>query len=149
MTGSAGAPRGAPGDPVANRPAGAVAGDLRIVAALLHVIRCIERIGDQCVNIAKLVPLSGYEAPKVKDILDAIERMGPLARSQVSQAKHAFAARNTELAQDLVRKDTEINGLNRAIFNRGRGRRQPRAARMGHVHDSRGALPGADRRQHS
>jgi hypothetical protein len=25
-----------------------VAGDLRIVAALLHVIRCIERIGDQC-----------------------------------------------------------------------------------------------------
>ena len=45
-----------------------VAGDLRIVAALLHVIRCVERMGDQCVNIAKLVPLSGYEAPKDKDI---------------------------------------------------------------------------------
>ncbi len=27
-----------------------VAGDLRIVAALLHVIRCVERMGDQCVN---------------------------------------------------------------------------------------------------
>ena len=53
-----------------------VAGDLRIVAALLHVIRCVERMGDQCVNIAKLVPLSGYESPKDKDILDAIERMG-------------------------------------------------------------------------
>jgi phosphate transport system protein len=95
-----------------------VAGDLRIVATLLHVIRCVERIGDQCVNIAQLVPLSGYAAPKDKDILDAIGRMGRLARSQVSQAKHAFAARNTELAQDLVRQDTEINGLNRAIFNR-------------------------------
>jgi phosphate transport system protein len=95
-----------------------VAGDLRIVAALLHVIRCVERMGDQCVNIAKLVPLSGYEAPKDKDILDAIERMGRLARSQVSQAKQAFAARNTELAQDLVRQDTEINRLNRAIFRR-------------------------------
>src|SRR6202042_673702 len=95
-----------------------VAGDLRIVAALLHMIRCIERMGDQCVNIAKLVPLSGYEAPKDKDILDAIERMGVLARSQVSQAKQAFAGRNVELAQDLVRQDTEINRLNREIFRR-------------------------------
>src|SRR6476619_70983 len=95
-----------------------VAGDLRLVAAILHVIRCVERMGDQCVNIAKLVPMSGYEAPKDKDILDAIERMGRLARSQVSQAKQAFAERNTELAQDLVRQDIEINRLNRAIFRR-------------------------------
>src|SRR5579864_499448 len=82
-----------------------VAGDLRIVAALLHILRCIERMGDQCVNIAKLVPLSGYEAPKDKDILDAIERMGQLARSQVSEAKAAFSSRNVELAHDLVRQD--------------------------------------------
>jgi phosphate transport system protein len=95
-----------------------VAGDLRIVAALLHVIRCIERMGDQCVNIAKLVPLSGYEAPKDKEILDAIERMGQLARSQVTQAKEALGSRNVELAQDLVRQDAEINRLNRVIFKR-------------------------------
>jgi phosphate transport system protein len=95
-----------------------VAGDLRIVAALLHVIRCVERMGDQCVNIAKLVPLSGYEAPKDKDILDAIERMGQFARSQLSQAKEALATRNVELAQDLVRQDAEINRLNREIFKR-------------------------------
>jgi phosphate transport system protein len=95
-----------------------VAGDLRIVAALLHVIRSVERMGDQGVNIAKLVPLSGYEAPKDKDILDAIERMGRLARSQVSEAEQAFAGRNTELAQDLVRQDLEINRLNREIFRR-------------------------------
>jgi phosphate transport system protein len=95
-----------------------VATDLRIVAALLHVIRCVERMGDQCVNIAKLVPLSGYESPKDKDILDAIERMGQLARSQLSQAKEAFASRNVGLAQDLVRQDSEINRLNREIFRR-------------------------------
>jgi phosphate transport system protein len=95
-----------------------VAGDLRVVAALLHVIRCIERMGDQCVNIAKLVPLSGYEQPKDKDILDAIEKMGQLARSQVSQAKEALGSRNLELAQDLVRQDAEINRLNRVIFRR-------------------------------
>src|SRR3982075_1239600 len=75
-----------------------VAGDLRVVAALLHTLRCIERMGDQCVNVAKLVPLSGYEAPKDKDILDAIERMGQRARQQVVEAKDAFATRNVELA---------------------------------------------------
>ena len=36
-----------------------VASDLRLVAALLHTIIHIERIGDLCVNIAKLVPLMG------------------------------------------------------------------------------------------
>ncbi len=95
-----------------------VAGDLRVVAALLHIIRCVERMGDQCVNIAKLVPLSGYEAPKDKEILDAIERMGKHARSQVIQAKEAFSTRNVELAQEIVRQDTEINRLNRETFRR-------------------------------
>lgn len=95
-----------------------VAGDLRIVAALLHVIRCVERMGDQCVNIAKLVPLSGYESPKDKEILDAIEKMGQLARSQVAQARDALRTRDVELAQGLVRQDAEINRLNRAIFRR-------------------------------
>jgi phosphate transport system protein len=95
-----------------------VAGDLRIVAALLHIIRCVERMGDQCVNIAKLVPLSGFEAPKDKDILDVIERMGQLARAQVSQAKEAFTSRSVEVAQDLVGHDSEINRLNRQIFKR-------------------------------
>src|SRR2546421_1253887 len=95
-----------------------VATDLRMGAALLHILRCIERMGDQCVNIAKLVPLSGYEAPKDKDILDAIERMGQLARQQVAEARDAFASRNVDIARDLVRQDNEINRLNRAIFKR-------------------------------
>ncbi|HET9721022.1 MAG TPA: phosphate signaling complex protein PhoU [Solirubrobacteraceae bacterium] len=95
-----------------------VAGDLRIVAALLHIIRCIERMGDQCVNVAKLVPLSGYEQPKDQAILEALERMGQLVRSQVSQAKEAFKSRHVSLAQDLVRQDAEVNRLNREIFKR-------------------------------
>jgi phosphate transport system protein len=95
-----------------------VAGDLRIVAALLHVIRCIERMGDQCANIAKLVPLSGYEAPKDKDLLDQIERMGQLARSQVSEAREALGTRNVELAGDLARQDEQIDRANREVFRR-------------------------------
>ena len=95
-----------------------VAGDLRIAAALLHISRCVERMGDQCANIAKLVRLSGRGAPKDKQILDTIERMGQLARAQVSQAKEAFATRDVALARGLVGVDGEINRLNRAIFIR-------------------------------
>src|SRR5437763_3226070 len=78
-----------------------VAGDLRVVAALLHVIKHIERMGDQCVNIAKLIPLSGTEAPIHREILERIEKMGMLARSQVLQAKQAFELRDAGLAEDL------------------------------------------------
>ena len=95
-----------------------VAGDLRVVAALLQIIRCVARMGDQCANIAKLVQLSGDEAPKDNDILDTIERMGELAHSQASQAKDAFATRNGALAEELVGLDGEIDRLNRDIFNR-------------------------------
>jgi len=95
-----------------------VADDLRLVAALLHIIRCVERMGDQCVNIAKLVQLSGYAGPKDNDILDAIERMGQLAREQVDQSKQAFASRDIALARHLVGLDGELNRLNREIMNR-------------------------------
>ena len=65
------------GDPVAARAAGAVAGDLRLVAALLHVIKHIERMGDQCVNIAKLIPLTGHEPPVDEEMLDRDPAHGP------------------------------------------------------------------------
>ena len=93
-----------------------VAGDLRLVAALLHMIKHIERMGDQCVNIAKLIPLSGHEPPVRQEVLDALAKMGAHARSEVVQSKAAFGGRDVGLAEDLVRQDREINRLNREIF---------------------------------
>jgi phosphate transport system protein len=93
-----------------------VAGDLRVVAALLHVMKNIERMGDQCVNIAKLIPLSGHEPPVRRELLEALLKMGGLARSEVTQSKAAFAGRDIALAEDLVRQDRTINRLNRDIF---------------------------------
>src|SRR3954469_569201 len=94
-----------------------VAGDLRLVAALLHVIMHVERMGDQCVNIAKLIPLSGYEPPVREEVLQRLLRMGTLARSEVTQSKQAFISRDVALAEDLVRQDQEVNRLQREIFN--------------------------------
>ncbi|HKG65774.1 MAG TPA: PhoU domain-containing protein, partial [Solirubrobacteraceae bacterium] len=95
-----------------------VAGDLRVVAALLHVIRSAERMGDQCVNIAKLLPIVGHEAPVDDEIRAKIARMGVLARSEVAQAKQAFLLRDVDLAHDLVRQDEAVNKLNRECFQR-------------------------------
>jgi phosphate transport system protein len=93
-----------------------VAGDLRRIAALLHVIMHVERMGDQCVNIAKMLPVVGYEPPAEDSILARVLRMGALARSEVSQCKQAFLLRDVELAHDLVRQDEQINRLNREVF---------------------------------
>jgi len=95
-----------------------VASDLRTVAALLHVIKHAERMGDQCVNIAKMLPLSGHEPPTDAELLERILRMGTIARSEVSQARQAFELRNLGLAEDLVRQDEEVNLLNREVFQR-------------------------------
>ena len=95
-----------------------VAGDLRVVAALLHVIKHVERMGDQCVNMAKLVPLGGHEPPADEALLGNIARMGEIALSLVLQCKQAFARRDVDLAQDLVRQDDEIDRLNKASFGR-------------------------------
>ena len=95
-----------------------VAGELRLLAALLDIIRCIERMGDQCANIAKLVPLSSSEPTTDTVILAAIERMGELVRWQVAQAEEAFDTRDVALARDLVSRDGEINRLDREVFNR-------------------------------
>jgi phosphate transport system protein len=94
-----------------------VATDLRLVAALLHTISHIERIGDLCVNIAKLVPLMGEGPPSGGEILAKLDEAGRQARDQIRQAQMAFAERNLELAEDLVKQDDAIDRLNRDVFN--------------------------------
>jgi phosphate transport system protein len=93
-----------------------VATDLRLISALLHVMHSIERMGDQCVNIAKVIPLTGHEAPQHAEMIDRILLMGKQARSMLSQAKKAFEARDVELARDLVRQDDLIDNLNKECF---------------------------------
>ena len=94
-----------------------VATDLRLISALLHVLHSFERMGDQCVNICKVIPLTGHDAPQRGEMLDRVVRMGRHARSMVSQAKKAFEARDVDLARDLVRQDDVVDDLNKEIFH--------------------------------
>ena len=93
-----------------------VATDLRLISALLHVLHSFERMGDQCVNICKVIPLTGHDAPQRHEMVERILHMGKQARSMVSQAKRAFENRDVSLARDLVRQDDVVDDLNKEIF---------------------------------
>jgi phosphate transport system protein len=93
-----------------------VATDLRLIAALLHVMKNIERMGDQCVNVAKLIPIAGHEPPADERLISNIVTMGNATRAQIKQAKRAFAERNADMARDLVRQDDVIDNLNKECF---------------------------------
>ena len=93
-----------------------VATDLRLISALLHVMKNIERMGDQCVNIAKLIPIAGHEPPADERMTRNLVTMGGAIRGEIRQAKRAFCDRNVELARDLVRQDDVIDNLNRDCF---------------------------------
>ena len=93
-----------------------VATDLRLISALLHLMKGLERMGDQCVNVAKLIPLAGHEPPADERIVKDVIAMGRQVRTQIAQAKRAFAGRDVEMARDLVRQDDVVDSLNKEIF---------------------------------
>jgi len=93
-----------------------VATDLRLISALLHVLKNVERMGDQCVNICKVIPLTGNEPPADEEMVKLILTMGRHVRSIDTQAKRAFEDRDVELARDLVRQDDFVDKLNRECF---------------------------------
>src|SRR4051795_13251666 len=93
-----------------------VATDLRLISALLHVLKNIERMGDQCVNVCKMIPLSGNEPPADEEMVKLILTMGRQTKTLISQAKRAFAERDVEMARDLVRQDDVVDDLNRQCF---------------------------------
>lgn len=93
-----------------------VATDLRLISALLYMMKAIERMGDQCVNIAKVIALTGHEPPADERILSDIVTMGKQVKTQLSQVKRAFAGREVDMARNLVRQDDLVDNLNKEIF---------------------------------
>ena len=47
-----------------------VATDLRLISALLHLLKNVERMGDQCVNIGKLIPLAGTSRRRTRRCIE-------------------------------------------------------------------------------
>src|SRR6195952_1604195 len=79
-----------------------VATDLRLISAMLHVLKNIERMGDQCVNICKVIPMTGHEPPADGEMVKLILTMGAHAKSLISQAKRGFEEGNAVMAERVV-----------------------------------------------
>ena len=93
-----------------------VATDLRLISAMLHVLKNIERMGDQCVNVCKVIPMTGHQPPADEEMVKLILTMGAHTKSLIAQAKRAFCERNVEMARDLVDRDDVVDELNREAF---------------------------------
>jgi phosphate transport system protein len=93
-----------------------VATDLRLISSLLHVLKNVERMGDQCVNVCKVIPISGNEPPADEEMVRLILTMGRQTKTLIMQSKRAFEERDVEMAQDLVRQDDVVDDLNRDCF---------------------------------
>jgi phosphate transport system protein len=94
-----------------------VAGDLRLLTATMHANIHLERMGDLCVNIAKLLTLAGAQSPD-PDLGAQLEEMGTRAARIIRQSLDAFAGRDPDSARRLDRLDDPIDRLNKGLFQR-------------------------------
>jgi phosphate transport system protein len=91
-----------------------LAGDLRTVIAVLNVIVELERIGDYCVGIGKIVLLH-EDMPLLKPLVD-IPRMAQLVRDMLREAIDAFIARDAELADRVAARDDDVDSLYDQVY---------------------------------
>lgn len=92
-----------------------VAGDLRLVSAILHSNVHVERMGDLCVNIAKFV-LNRMPYPHDSPMVNRLNEMGARATEMLEISMSAFAQRSDDLAEQLPVKDEAIDRLNRGML---------------------------------
>ena len=94
-----------------------VAVDLRLVLAMLHINLHLERMGDYCVTIAKLMKLADG-LPEQPRLIEGIEEMGDRCEEMTRVALDSFAARDIEAASSLVDLDELIDRVNRSASER-------------------------------
>src|SRR3954451_3785346 len=90
-----------------------VAGDLRLVLAVLRVNLHLERMADYCVTVAKLTQLMGGLDVTGDQILSSLEDMGQRCEQMIRVALDAFAERDVEKARSLNDLDELIDRANR------------------------------------
>lgn len=91
-----------------------IASDLRLVVAVLNVIVELERMGDYCAGIARIVLLH-EDRPLLKPLID-VPRMAGLVRELLRDAVDAFIARDAGQAESVARRDDEVDRLYEQIY---------------------------------
>jgi phosphate transport system protein len=92
-----------------------VAGDLRLISAILHSNLHLERIGDMAVNIAKIY-LSVRGLPTSQSIQAHIREMEDVVRPMIRTAMEAFRRRDLDLCLRLPEMDDPVDRLNLGMY---------------------------------
>ena len=87
--------------------------DLRFITIALKIVTDLERIGDQCVNIAKRT-LELNEEPPLKPYID-IPRMAHWAEVMIKEALDSFVHGDSDLAVKVCKDDSFVDDLNNQI----------------------------------
>jgi phosphate transport system protein len=87
--------------------------DLRFITLALKIVTDLERIGDQCANIAKRVKELNQE-PALKPYID-LPRMAQAASTMVKEALDAFVRGDDNLAIKVCEDDQVVDDLNEQI----------------------------------
>ncbi len=87
--------------------------DLRFITLALKIVTDLERIGDQCANIAKRARELNDEPP-LKPYID-LPRMSAWAGKMVTDALDAFVRGDAVLAEQVCRDDNFVDQLNDQI----------------------------------
>jgi len=91
-----------------------IASDLRFIIAVLAVVSELERIGDYCVGIGKIVLLHEGR-PLLKPLVD-IPRMATLVREGLRASLDALITKNEFLARAIASQDDEIDRLYDQVY---------------------------------
>jgi phosphate transport system protein len=91
-----------------------VAGDLRVIIAILNIIVDLERMADHAEGIAKIVLMIGYEPP-LKPLV-GIPRMADKGREMLRQSLSAFTRRDIEAAKRICAEDDEVDHLHDQVY---------------------------------
>ncbi len=89
--------------------------DLRRMTVILQLSNTFERMGDQCVNIAK-ISIESSELPGVDRMKEQIREMGDLVRPMIRTAVDAYVRGDTDEARLLPAMDQPVDRLNANMY---------------------------------
>jgi phosphate transport system protein len=95
-----------------------VAGDLRLIVAILRVINDLERAGDLAYNIAKLSQGEDFRRPDLKEVRLLVSELGVAAGQLMGAAIDAWATKDEHLAADIALKDDKLDDLHARLIER-------------------------------
>jgi phosphate transport system protein len=91
-----------------------MARDLRNIAAAIHIVTDLERMGDHAAGIAKIVIETASE-PLLKPLVD-IPRMAEVARAMLNDAITAYIEADCDAARRIAMQDDEVDALYEQIY---------------------------------